>query len=440
MCGRVENHTDHRLAISDTIGMQYTEHGKPLRTVEEAKAASRSRVRSAWRSTKEAVAGAPQLQPQSVDRSRKPRVRDWRRLLGSAFLEWIKEFFANVFRRRPPLLQYPEGRSGIYRLPTHCRIALASDWGTGTESAYAVGVQIGKREPDVTIHLGDVYYSGTGPEYEAFFLGEGCWPRGRLQPGHSGLDSLPTYALNANHEMYSGGQGYFAHALPALGQFTSHFCLENEHWRIVGIDTGYHCARGIRAALNRVLGDTTRLDEKSLAWLCALCRDDGTRRPVILLSHHQWFSAFERGYPKLGRQLAPVLDRVHLWFWGHEHKLAGYEAYAPEGTTPVRARCIGHGGMPIELPWTPKRDAPIVFSDERTRGSEDAAGKLGYCGFALLTLAGRVLAVTYIDETGQEILEEKWERTNEGIAGSARVLLTGAPGLHLYRDISRLAL
>ena len=93
--------------------------------------------------------------------------------------------------------------------------------------------------------------------------------------------------------------------------------------------------------------------------------DPGDRRPVILLSHYQWFSAFDSESRRVGSQLAPYLDRVLLWFWGHEHRFAGYAPFGFNGRL-MRARCIGHGGMPIELGKLPKRsDRPLVFTDER---------------------------------------------------------------------------
>ena len=82
---------------------------------------------------------------------------------------------------------------------------------------------------ELLMHLGDVYYSGTEEEVQERFLD--MWPRRRRQ-AHS-------RALNSNHEMYSGGFGYFELALPAIGQKSSYFAFENEHWLLVGLDTAY---------------------------------------------------------------------------------------------------------------------------------------------------------------------------------------------------------
>ena len=46
-------------------------------------------------------------------------------------------------------------------------------------------------------------------------------------------------ACNGNHEMYSGGYGYFDSVLPAFNQPSSCFAITNEHWLIVGLDSAY---------------------------------------------------------------------------------------------------------------------------------------------------------------------------------------------------------
>jgi hypothetical protein len=125
-----------------------------------------------------------------------------------------------------------------------------------------------------------------------------------------------SFALNGNHEMYADGNGYWKMILPKMGlkergnsewgagQWASFFCLENKHWRIVGLDTGYNSTRfdwGKVPVLQRSkwLRKTTRfkpgcaIPESLLAWLKSSVNPDGDKRGLILLSHHGPHSAFE---------------------------------------------------------------------------------------------------------------------------------------------------
>jgi hypothetical protein len=412
--------------------MRTTDHAnRRVRTLDEVVSVPRSQVRSLWRSVKEQTAddhphvALPSLlvpptatATTAAVRSLSRRLRDRAIFLGKAFLRWAKEFFVHAFRGRQPFPTYPAAENGLYPMDSRVRVALAADWGTGTESAYAVADHIRSLDPgpDFTIHLGDVYYSGTAKEFAEYFLPDNCWPRGRSR----------TFVMNANHEMYGGGAGYFGDskhpegALKRLGQTTSYFCLENRHWRIVALDTGYECSRGGGKIANTLLGwipgvglllrDRTKLHEAELAWLRNTVFVDPTdRRPVVLLTHHQPVSAFETDvYPKLVKQLAPYLDRVAVWIWGHEHKLAGYLPYTVKGAT-ITGRCIGHGGMPIELAWGDVKDAPkLLFTDERRSANQVDGKELGFCGFALADFDDTTLTITYIDEFGTELLRETW--------------------------------
>ena len=355
---------------------------------------------------------------------RDPPEQDIRKFLARNFLGWATHYLGTLFRRRHGFPVYdrgPKSRPGMIAMPDECVVALAGDWGTGTASAYAVADQIRSRQPDITIHLGDVYYSGTEKEYRDWFLGRDDWPRGRLR----------TFSLNGNHEMYSGGKGYFDRALPALGQATSYFCLEHARWRVLALDTGYYSA--LFKLTEALFRSRVRLHDDIKRWLRdVVFADAGDRRPVILLTHHQLFSAFESAYPAIGRDLAEYLDRVALWFWGHEHRFAGYAPHVFKGLPPVRARCIGHGGMPVEVSQRPgKRErSALVFHDAR-RAPGYAEPPIGYCGCAMLRFVNATLEVDYVDETGETLLRERWRVTPGGaVSGSVTALSTGLTVVH----------
>ncbi len=366
----------------------------------------RSAARSLWRSKKEEV--RPTVVPTTPMRRTRQRAAFLTRALG----RWIVNYVVNIFKRRRNLPTYTRS-TGVSRIPNRCTIGLASDWGTGTDSAYAVAGAMRAANPDVTIHMGDVYYSGTRSEYDDYFLDPSAWPRGSYSSTNP-QDARGTYILNANHEMYSGGEGYLDHALDVLHQEASFFALESDHWRVIALDTGYHADRGLK-----VLRGGTKLPKENLDWLRdRVFADPSDRRPAILLSHHQWFSAFERDFRSFGKDLRPFLDRVHLWFWGHEHRFAGYAQHGLDNAGKVYARCIGHGGMPIELGDNPDKSARdvLVFSDERT-AREVGGVPCGFCGFALLRFDGTKLSIEYRDEQNETLLIENWQQTQQGLLG-----------------------
>ena len=364
------------------------------RTLNEVKGTARSAAYSLWRTHRE-----------------KRRSRSPVNFLTDHFWPWVVHYLAVMFTPRPPFPVYRRPLSespGLFPLPEDSVVAMAGDWGTGTDRAFKVADQIRTLSPDFTIHLGDVYYSGTYEEYRDYFLGEGDWPSG----------SRGTYLLNGNHEMYSGGKGYFYEALPKLKQETSYFCLENRYWRIVAVDTGYY-SRTV-PLLELLLSWLIRLHSENLKWLKEVVfKDPADRRPVILLSHHQGFSAFDTEYTRVVTNLAPFLDRVLLWFWGHEHRFAAYAPRSVNGSPPIRARCIGHGGMPIELGEKPSRsDRGLVCLDDR-KATELDGKPIGFCGYSLLRFAGPELVIEYVDENGLKLLEEKWSQAGGKLVGEA---------------------
>ncbi len=374
-------------------------------------------------------------------------------LMTTAVLKWAWNYAKYIFRFRARFPTYKDlqnqggreapkestaYRNGMIEMEGST-IALAGDWGSGTYSAYKVGDRIRTLKPDYTIHLGDVYYSGTGSEFDDYFLADGAWPRGKKG----------TFALNGNHEMYSGGRAYFSalkqKPLTYLikGQNSVHqpqdfsyFCLQNKYWRILAIDTGYFA----KSFPILELFDTylIKLHIAIRTWLEEVVfKDPSDSRPVILLSHHEWFSAFDSEYKRMGKQIQPYLDRVLLWFWGHEHRFSGYAPFGFGDGPKVRARCIGHGGIPFDIAY-PHEHRELVFSDERINPEStnyvDAKQQLGYCGFAFLKFEGRKLTVSYYDERkdSDPLLKETWSWEEE--SGLWKGKVEGGSRLAKYKD------
>ena len=334
---------------------------------------------------------------------------------------WISQYLRYRFRPRHPFQVYPKDSAddGVYSLEGDAgeiRIALAGDWATGTDEAHTISELIKAFEPHYTIHLGDVYYVGDPNEVDENFLGKRnpdneyspcLWPKG----------SKGAFALVGNHEMYAlGGSAYFDRMLPTLGliegglsqgQKASFFCLENEFWRIIALDTGYNSV-GL-PLLEYIFWPDCALPAELVSWLGELFKRDDDRRGILLLSHHQYFSRFDKWYPKPALQLARFISAPVLWFWGHEHRMAIYKEFGVEGAVKAYGRCIGHGGMPVDLPpdAPPHPECPLEFVDRRHYKNDENL-QIGINGFVQITLRGNVLRAEYRDVYGTVVCSEDW--------------------------------
>jgi len=336
-------------------------------------------------------------------------------LMATNTLKWIGTYLSHRFGSRAKFQTYEgTGDTGIYPFPDsgEWRVALAGDWASGTNEAAEVAKRIAEKEPHVSIHLGDVYYVGDEAEVRENFMGESnpdndydpcLWPKG----------SELSFALNGNHEMYARGIAYFTVMLPWLGQKASFFALENAHWRILGLDTGYHSVG--TPILEYIFPPGCKLPDDLVAWLDAhFAPDKAAKKPTIVLTHHQPISRFEKFFKKPGQQLAKYFDQPVLWLWGHEHWLTVYKPATLESGLPVMGRCIGHGGMPCELPKkAPNPQFEFEFHDDRIYSGEPGLG-VGYNGFALLKLDGADLRIDYIDLEGTLNYWEAWQSTGGG--------------------------
>jgi hypothetical protein len=288
-------------------------------------------------------------------------------------------------------------------LPTlkpDAKIAIIGDWGTGTATASAVLRQLAALAPDVVIHLGDIYYSGTPAECQSYFLG---MMNTALDRTHK---AIPLYTLSGNHDMYCGGLGYYG-MLPQLNpppcgpedaQPASYLALRTSdgRWQLLIMDTGLNDFDPFT-----VSDVVTSLDPGEEAWhLDKIANFPGG---TILLSHHQLFSAFSQIGPAAGGVRNPLnpklkasLDRfqaarpIAAWFWGHEHNMCVYQPYAGL----ERGRCIGHGSIPVYDTQSPYAaldgvaDAPKLVQIGASPGQPlmlGAANGIYAHGFVMLT-------------------------------------------------------
>lgn len=288
---------------------------------------------------------------------------------------------------------------GAQTLPTNATIAVIGDWGTGQPEAFAVLENLAAKNPDVVIHLGDVYYSGTDPEQQHYFFDNWCRILGLNVDADRNVTSKKprTFSLAGNHDMYCGGAPYYT-VIKQLGHPASFFCVRNKDWQFIGLDTGYY-DHSLGAAC-------THLPPEQAVWLADKVNNSNGRK-TVLLSHHQLFSNNETfdakdgspaGYtnPTLLAEVTSLLPNVALWLWGHQHEFVAYKH--PD----VKARCIGHGAYPVGISELGKNSNtfPLDPAIAPAQHGDDFWDN----GYALIKLNGTQADVTYyaVDDQGNE--------------------------------------
>jgi hypothetical protein len=276
----------------------------------------------------------------------------------------------------------------IVDVPDTLTIAMAGDWGTNAAPANtSIRDLMIAENPDLTIHLGDVYYAGQPEEEEAFAA---MWPAGKLGSFH----------MNSNHSMYGGGAGYLqtlADPKFAMQGGKSYFALRNKSWLIIGLDTAYSSPD--------FLYKEGHLDDRQLVWLKSVL-DGAGQRGVILLTHHDGFNLqaldSEPQNPQpTGIVWKPLWTQVInlvgspfsplRWYWAHVHCPVVYSN---------GCRCIGHGGVPY-LPFPGfyrdhgDENVRVLFTE-----TEAVSGLRGANGFVVVRLDGPTITEQLVDERG----------------------------------------
>jgi len=287
-------------------------------------------------------------------------------------------------------------------LTDDARLVVVGDWGTGLPRARDVATQMraaieaalaSQRQVHV-VHLGDIYYSGFEGEDRKRFLD--LWPVSQAQT-EAGVTS---WSLNGNHDMYSGGFGYFGTLLddPRFhaqrspdGKPTSYFRLRSPSWDFIGLDTAWDTD----VTSN---GQIAVLQDPQDSYVADVAAK--SPRKLVLFSHHQLVSVYDQPDlgPTLPAKLAPVLDgnRVTAWWWGHEHRAITYEA-----ASGVRyPRCLGNGGVPILPDNGPPPTSKATITWRSTRTVREHGQQRTRFGFAVLDLHPDRIEVAYIDDDG----------------------------------------
>jgi len=307
-------------------------------------------------------------------------------------------------------------------LSDNATIAVIGDWGTGMNAALVLLQQIADHfQPDVLLHLGDIYYSGLPAECSNHFskLLEEVWP-------DIGEKSAPlVFTLDGNHDRYAGTSGGYYDLIASLNksankpQPNSYFAIRNNFWQFLALDTGFYDCDP-----NNVNSNVTKLVPEEVAWhldkiknngegVNAAVNPSGVRR-TVLLSHHQLFSFTGVGKdPATGRPLAinpnlvsgfsSVFDSIDLWLWGHEHDLCIFQPYANGPDQPLpRGRCIGASAVPVFTSQAPKAPVNLLLPNGASGPPKIIDGTaLGNDGqvfnrcYAIISLRGGALSIDY---------------------------------------------
>ncbi|NNF36119.1 MAG: metallophosphoesterase, partial [Saprospiraceae bacterium] len=306
-----------------------------------------------------------------------------------------------------------------WKIPSDATVAIIGDIGTGTDVAAAVLLSALSFNPDVILHVGDVYYSGTRQEFKNYFVG-------LIQAVYKDQGvKVPMYTLPGNHEYFTGAIPYFecldSNDLifeDSQKQQASFFKLETEDggWQFLGMDTSYHghYMGGPQSKLDQALKDLHLNPDNAFNPVVppdmVYVRPDEVdwhhyhlnqhKGRTILFGHHQLYSANQKvGIPqkmkdgkpdpldynrpgvntRLWQAFGAYFHKVAAWYWGHEHNLCIYEDnFRPEGwpeasdapdgqfKTLVKGRCVGHSAIPVaeaEEPYKINNPIPFVRDD-----------------------------------------------------------------------------
>lgn len=360
-------------------------------------------------------------------------------------------YLCYLFSSKPAFTTYTSEHNGIFRIGLdEFKVGLLSDWASATDVSQKSARQLATKECAFTIHMGDIYYVGEAAEV----LDNFCKENGEWNYG-----SLGSFAIPGNHEYFSNAKGFYEVLLPLMGinsdhshlkQESSFFCLENDFWRIIALDTGYHSVKN--SIIKLTLGQDAHLDNKLIEWLKSTVQIENDNRGIIILTHHQPKSAFEEFYPRISQQLTDVIgsNRNLLWFWGHEHRLAFFGVDAKKDTLKAFGRCIGNGGMPVVIGkddqlFPPNENAEahsLVAYDSRINKIYGQDFKLntkilGFNGYTTFAFDKEHLYIEYFDiENNGPLITENWkvDQSNGDLIGAIKENIPGT--LEISRNMN----
>jgi len=290
-------------------------------------------------------------------------------------LDWIEVSFENYldgevsdypFQTNPYHAEVPSSS-----LDDTISIAVIGDWGTGTYDteyglqggngpAAAVMAAVQNLKTDFVMHLGDVYYSGTGSDAESKKLKAPGEEQANLLDAWGSFPEKTCFTLNSNHEMYGKARGIMGTALGPNTPFshqnrTTYFGLTFGKWVILGLDSAY-CDKSylymdgtlLHKNILGELEDTQQMDFIQNTF-------DLDDKSVLAMTHHnpiksagsEVVSNLFSGI-NLNDSMRKCLDGrlPDVWYWGHQHIGVVYNDSTPLGSA-TKGRCVGHSAIPF---------------------------------------------------------------------------------------------
>ncbi len=306
-------------------------------------------------------------------------------------------------------------------------IAIMGDWGTGVYSDEGFqspsqlvkgAIQSLNPAPDITLHLGDVYYAGMANEEMNKLLK--LFPR----------STLANFTLNSNHEMYDGANGYFNMALnntvfQKTQNNTSYFAVTFGNWVIIGLDTAYYDT-------SKMYFDGALYDAAQVKFIKDL-KISSTQK-IILMTHHTGLTADGKSLtpptydgtniPKpLFTQVVNALGRCpDYWYYGHIHNGIVYNNLSlagtykcPSGASP-QLRCVGHAAIPFgkgNALFTGNKNNPGIsyFAQTKMVNSKPPSKFLDarvQNGFAVIKLTPTAITETFYEVSAVNGTKKVW--------------------------------
>jgi len=249
------------------------------------------------------------------------------------------------FIRTPPEVKPELTKTGL-------QIAIIGDWGTGPwidgksdapATLVARAVRALDPKPDIVVHLGDVYYAGRIKEEQD-----------RLLTDFPGDENGYNFTLNSNHEMYSGGEGYFKCALASSffkkQNNSSYFAIRFKPWVIIGLDSAYFDNSAMVSKGS--LGGTQNHTQRDFITQLNIQLDER----IIVMTHHPAIDFDGHVVLPLFDELQDILNcSPDYWYYGHLHNgivynnlsAIGAPQYATRTDEYPKLRCIGHSAIPF---------------------------------------------------------------------------------------------